>query len=132
MHNENPSAYVLNAKAGYIGYEDLGDPYSYKEKYRKKQNPQMGRIFIGTVFPDDLGSAEYRAFTKEELPRRGSGACGHLLGISTLKPGTDFTYYFGSGWNRNSETGIASLTDWEQLLSRFAQCVRKPLKVKIR
>lgn len=132
VHNENPSAYVLNAKAGYIGYEDLGDPYSYKEKYRKKQNPQMGRIFIGTVFPEDLGSAEYRAFTKEELPRRGSGACGHLLGISTLKPGTDFTYYFGSGWNRNSETGIASLTDWEQLLSRFAQCVRKPLKVKIR
>lgn len=132
VHNENPTAYVLDAKNGYIGYEDLGDPYLYKEKYRAKQNPEMGKIFIGTVFPSKLASAEYRAFTKEDLPKRGGGSCGHLLGISSVKPGADFTYYFGSGWNRNSETGISSLADWEQTISKFAQCVRKPLKVKVR
>lgn len=132
VHDENPTAYVLDAKAGYIGYEDLGDPYLYKEKYRAKQNPEMGKIFIGTVFPDKLTSAEYRAFTKEDLPKRGGGANGHLLGISTIKPDGQFTYYFGSGWNRNSETGISTLADWEKLLSNTAQCIRKPMKIKVK
>lgn len=132
VHNENPTAYVLNAKAGYIGYEDLGDPYLYKEKYRAKQNPEMGKIFIGTVFPDKLASAEYRAFTKDDLPKRGGGSCGHLLGVSTMKPGEAFTYYFGSGWDRNSETNLKSLTDWEQTLSESAQKIRKPMKVKVK
>lgn len=123
VHNENPTAFVLNAGGGYMGYEDLGDPNQYKEKYRAKQNKDFGKIYVGCVFTTQKMRQEYRA--GEGLP----GACGHILGMATCKPGATFTYYFGAGWSRNPETGLTSLAEWESYLSRFAQQVRQPLKV---
>lgn len=123
VHNENPTAFVLNAQDGYMGYEDLGDPNQYKEKYRAKQNKDFGQIYVGCVFTTTKTTQEYRA--GEGLP----GACGHILGLTTYKPGTAFTYYFGSGWSRNPETEFGSLSAWEGYLSRFAQQLRHPLKV---
>lgn len=126
VHNENKTAYVLSAKSGYVGYEDLGDPTTYLQKYREKQNKDFGKIFIGLVFKDNISEAKYKA--GEKLP----GACGHVLGIGTYKPGTQFTYYFGSGWNRNPETNFASLADWESYLSTFAKQVKTPLTVTLK
>lgn len=123
VHNENPTAFVLNAQDGYMGYEDLGDPTQYKEKYRAKQNQDFGKIYVGCVFTTSKTSQEYRA--GEGLP----GACGHILGLTTYKPGTAFTYYFGSGWSRNPETEFSSLAAWEGYLNRFAQQLHHPLKV---
>lgn len=126
VHNENPTAYVLNAGEGYMGYEDLGDPNQYKEKYRAKQNKDFGKIYVGAVYPQKVNEVKYQE--GENLP----GACGHILGISTLKPGASYTYYFGSGWSRNPETSFHSLTDWEAYLSKFAQQVKNPLKVSVK
>lgn len=123
VHNENPTAFVLNAQDGYMGYEDLGDPTQYKEKYRAKQNKDFGQIYVGCVFTTPKTTQEYRA--GEGLP----GACGHILGLTTLKAGGAFTYYFGTGWSRNPETDFSSLSAWEGYLNRFAQQVRHPLKV---
>jgi len=125
VHNENPSAYVLNSRAGYMGYEDLGDPNQYKEKYRAKQNRDFGKIYVGAVFAKPVGKMEFRS--GEGLP----GAIGHILGISDYKNGTAYTYYFGTGWSRNNSTNFHSMADWESYLSTFAQQVQTPLKVKL-
>lgn len=125
VHNENPTAFVLNAQDGYMGYEDLGDVNQYREKYREKQNKDFGQIYVGCVFTGQKSKMkqEYRA--GEGLP----GACGHILNIVTYKPETTFTYYFGTGWSRNPETEFTSLPAWEGYLNRFAQQVASPLKV---
>lgn len=123
VHKENPSAYVLNQRAGYMGYEDLGDPNQYKEKYRSRQNKDFGQIYVGAVYAQAPQSMEFRA--GEGLP----GATGHILGISQLRPSASYTYYFGSGWSRNPSTKFASMTDWEAYLSDFAQQLRSPLRV---
>lgn len=126
VHPENPNAFVLAREQGYMGYEDLGDPNQYKEKYRAKQNADFGRIYVGAVFAQPLTGMEYR-------PLEGvGGTSGHILGISDLGPGESLTYYFGSGWNRNPLTDFQSLTDWEAYLAGFAQRVRHPLKVSVK
>lgn len=126
VHNENPTAFVLNQQAGYMGYEDLGDPNQYKPKYREKQNKDFGKIYVGAVYTQKLANMEYRA--GEGLP----GACGHILGITDYQPQMAFTYYFGTGWSRNPATSFQSLNDWEAYLSRFAQQVKSPLKVTMK
>lgn len=125
IHNENPNAYIMQPEAGYMGYEDLGDPNQYKEKYRATQNKDFGRIFVGTVFPGEPTDMKYQA--EQGLP----GATGHILATTQLAPQTRYTYYFGSGWSRNPETNLQSLTDWEAYLSRFAEQAKAPLKVRI-
>lgn len=126
VHNENPTAFVLNQQAGYMGYEDLGDPNQYKAKYREKQNQDFGKIYVGAVYTQKTKGMEYRE--GEGLP----GACGHILGVTDYKPETQFTYYFGTGWSRNPATSFQSLTDWEAYLSRFAQQVKSPMKITIK
>lgn len=123
VHSENPTAYVLNDKVGYMGYEDLGDVNQYREAWRAKLNKDFGHTYVGTVCTSQPVKMEYRA--GEGLP----GAIGHILTLSDYQPQTAYTYYFGTAWDRNPNTGIKSLTDWEAYLSRFSQQVRKPLKV---
>ncbi len=123
VHNENPTAFVLNEQGGYMGYEDLGDPAQYKEKYRAKQNQDFGKIYVGAVFVQKPQKMEFRA--TEGI----SGTSGHILAVSTYKPQTAYTYYFGSGWSRNPATAFQSLGDWEAYLSAFARQLKSPLKV---
>lgn len=126
VHNENPNAYVQNNAGGYMCYEDLGDPIQYKEKYRAKQNQDFGHIYVGTVFPQTMSAMKYQS--ENGLP----GAYGHILAISSVADTTPFTYYFGSAWDRNEETSIFSLTDWEAYLNTFARQVRNPLKITVK
>ena len=125
VHNENPSAYVINLGKTYMGYEDLGDPNQYKEKYRAKQNQDFGKIYVGAVFQ---GWPEKMNFHPESgLP----GASGHILAISSCKNNEPYVYYFGTGWSRNPNTHFQSLTDWEAYLNKFSQQVKNPLQVKM-
>ncbi len=126
VHNENPDAYVLNADKGYMAYEDLGDPYQFKEKYRQQYLKDYGKIYTGAVYTKPVNEIKFQA--GEGLP----GATGHILGISTYNPGTTYTYYFGTGWSRNPETSFQSLNDWEAYLSTFAQNLKSPLKVTVK
>ena len=125
VHKQNPSAYVLNKVAGYVGYEDLGDGSPYNSKYRAELEKQMGKIYVGTVYPDKL--------TEVKFAERENGiATGHVLAISTIKPASTYTYYFGTAWDHNEELGIRTLTDWEALLSKQATLVKSPLKVSLK
>ena len=94
-----------------------------EQKYRAKQNKDFGKIYVGAVLAKPNASMEFRA--GEGLP----GACGHILAISNYQ-GADYTYYFGTGWSRNPATDFQSMTSWEAYLSRFAEQVQSPLKVK--
>ena len=125
IHKSNPSAYVLSQENGYLGYEDLGDPSVYNAKYRDALAKQMGKIYVGLLFPDKGISTIYQQ-------RENGIALGHVLGITTYQPNVAYTYYFGSGWDKNPNTGFYSLTDWEAHLSHEAQCVRNSLKVTLK
>ena len=125
VHKDNPTAYVLSQENGYMGYEDLGDASVYNAKYRDELGRQMGKIYVGLLFPSKEITTTYQQ-------RENGIATGHILGISTYQPNTTYTYYFGSGWNKNPNTDFHSLTDWEAHLSHAANCVRNPLVVKMR
>lgn len=126
VHNENPNAYVLCPVNGYMGYEDLGDPNQYKEKYRATQNKDFGKIYVGTVCVGKLDGIQFKE--EKGLP----GATGHVLSLSHLNSKSSFTYYFGTGWSRNDETNFKSLADWESYLSTFSNHVKNPLKVTVK
>lgn len=125
IHQSNPSAYVLSQENGYMGYEDLGDPSVYNAKYRDELAKQMGKIYIGLLFPEKDITTTYQQ-------RENGIATGHILGISTYQPNMTYTYYFGSGWDKNPNTGFHSLTDWEAHLSHAAISVRNPLKLSVK
>lgn len=124
VHKSNPSAYVISKESGYLGYEDLGDASVYNEKYRNELSKQMGKIYIGLLFPEKSISMSYQQ-------RENGIAAGHILASMLYKPNTTYTYYFGSGWDKNPNTNLNSLTDWEAYLNKAAQWVRQPLKVKL-
>ena len=125
VHKSNPTAYVLSSENGYIGYEDLGDASVYNAKYRDELAKQMGHIYIGLLFPQKTLKTSYSA-------RENGIATGHVLATSTYQPKATFTYYFGSGWDKNPNTSFHSLTDWEAFLHQKASEVRTPLKVSVK
>lgn len=124
VHDENPSAYIMNQKGKYMCYEDLGDSKQYKEPFRKELNKTFGQIYVGTVFTQPMS----KMYFKEEkgLP----SASGHILALTEKQ--NSLTYYFGSGWSNNVETGFDSFKAWEAYLNRFAQTANSPLKVSIK
>ncbi len=125
VHKSNPNAYALNQQDGYMGYDDLGDASVYNPHYRDQLAKEMGHIYIGLLFPGKAISTFFQ-------PRDNGIATGHILAKTTYKPGTTFTYYFGSGWNHNQATALHSFADWEALLAKAAKAVRNPLKVSIK
>lgn len=125
VHKSNPSAYVLSQESGYLGYEDLGDASVYNAKYKDELAKQMGKIYIGLLYPDKSIQTLYQQ-------RENGIATGHILATTTYHPATTYTYYFGSGWDKNPSTSFHTLTDWEAFLSQSAEEVRHPLKVNVK
>jgi hypothetical protein len=115
IHPENPDAYVLEGEKGYIAYADLTD----------NVNNDNGVIYVGAVMPEKVKEAKTAMFAEKEAKER--GASGHVLAISNYKPGSEYTYYWGSGW---SKYGFDSMEAWTDYLNRYAQSVRNPLQVK--
>ena len=114
IHPENPTAYMLEGEKGYIAYADLTD----------NVNNDNGVIYVGAVMPEKVTETKAAMFSDKEAKER--GASGHVLAVSNYKPGTEYTYYWGSGW---SKYGFDTMADWATYLDRYAQSVRNPLKV---
>ena len=114
IHPENPEAYVIEGDKGYIAYADLTD----------NVNNDNGIIYVGAVMPKKVKEAKAMLFTPKEAKER--GALGHVLAISNYKPGSEYTYYWGSGW---SKYGFDSMEAWTEYLERYAQRVQHPLTV---
>lgn len=89
--------------------------------------PDQGKLYIGNVFSDDLESTEIRYFIKNEEETYGM-ALGHVLGISTYHPGSEFTYWWGFGWNRGD---IPSFDAWKEHIGQFSDRLSHPLEITI-
>lgn len=55
-------------------------------------------------------------------------ANGHLLGLNSYKPGTEYTYYAGGGW---SKAGFNNFEDWTQFVKREKEKKDQPLTIQI-
>ena len=130
VHESQPSAYVINKKAGYIAYADALDT-------PKGQN---GQLYIGCLFPQDemINANQKLKFNLRYLPlkEKKSGAVGHVIGQTKLKavktlddtkPTAAYTYYVGSAWSRYD---VPNMAVWETLLQGYAQQLKTPLIVE--
>lgn len=114
IHPENTTDYVLEGEKGYIAYADLTD----------NVNNDNGIIYVGAVMPKKIKETKAQMFSNKEAKER--GASGHALAISTYKPNSEYTYYWGSGW---SKYGFDSMQAWTEYLDHYAQRVSHPLTV---
>lgn len=116
LHPQNPDGYVANTAGRYIAYADSTN----------NVNRNNGVIFVGAVFTPSLENTGVKWFDKEQAK---VGALGHVLGYSTCKPGTDYVYYWGSGW---SKADMPDMQSWEKYLKEYACKVAQPLQVKVK
>lgn len=82
--------------------------------YKLPEDSVNGAIYTGVVNP--LGFLSIKV------------SQGHLLGINSYKPGTEYVYYAGGGW---SEFGFDSFEDWIAYLKLYKNRLNEPLKIEI-
>ena len=85
-----------------------------------------GKIFIGAAFPSLVKEAKTALFPEKEKKELRGGADGHVLAISEYEPGSEYTYYWGSAWDK---AAIKTVYAWNAYMAEYAQKVRTPLTV---
>lgn len=118
LHEPN-GAVVADAAAGYITYVDPTD----------NVNNNNGKIFVGAAFPAPVKEAKSVLFPEKEKNELRGGADGHVLAISDYEPGAEYTYYWGSAWDK---ADIKDAAAWNAYVSAFAQKLRAPLTVTVK
>lgn len=127
VHKENPGDGITDAGKGILAYPDLGG----------SADRVHGIIFCGVVRPGGFDRAEYVTLRPDGRPIAG-GATGHLLGTCPYAPGTEFTYWFGSGWTKSlppgegGNGGVKDMDAWVALLEEAGVRLRSPLRVTVR
>lgn len=117
--HEPDGAVVADAANGYITYVDPTD----------NVNNNNGKIFVGAAFPATVKEAKTVLFPEKEKKELRGGADGHVLAVSDYEPGAEFTYYWGSAWDK---ADIKSAADWNSYMANFSQKVRNPLTVTVK
>lgn len=106
---------MADAANGYITYVDP----------TTDRSGGNGKIFVGAAFPAQVKDAKVVLFQEKEKKERG-GADGHVLAVSEYEPGSEYTYYWGSAWDK---AAIKTAEAWNEYISQYAQKVRTPLTV---
>lgn len=106
---------TADAANGYITYVDP----------TTDRSGANGKIFIGAAFPALVKDAKVVLFSEKEKKERG-GADGHVLAISEYESGSEYTYYWGSAWNK---AAIKTVDAWNEYMAEYAQKLRVPLAV---
>lgn len=117
--HEPDGAVTTDAANGYITYVDPTD----------NVNNNNGKIFVGAAFPATVKEAGTTLFSDREREELRGGADGHVLAVTDYEPGSEFTYYWGSAWDK---ADIKSAADWNSYMAGFAQKVRNPLTVTVK
>lgn len=112
---EPDGAVVADAANGYITYVDP----------TTDRSGANGKIFVGAAFPAQVKEAKAVLFSEKEKKERG-GADGHVLAISEYEPGSEYTYYWGSAWDK---AAIKTADVWNKYMAEYAQKLRAPLSV---
>lgn len=106
---------AADAANGYITYVDP----------TTDRSGANGKIFVGAAFPAQVKDAKVVLFNEKEKKERG-GADGHVLAISEYEPGSEYTYYWGSAWDK---AAIKSIDVWNDYMVEYAQKLQAPLTV---
>lgn len=114
--HEPDGAIVTDAVNGFITYVDpTGDP-----------NAGNGKMFMGAAFPAQVNEAKVVLFSEKEKKELRAGADGHVLAVSEYQPGSEYTYYWGSAWDK---AAIKTPAAWNEYMVQYAQKLRAPLTV---
>lgn len=116
IHKQNPYGELADSRRAIIAYADSTDNASNGN----------GVIYIGAYVPRDDVGVTYKPVIE---PAR--DALGHILAVSKIAPGEDFTYWWGSAWSKNP-TGPQSPAEWLDRLRRCADCISNPLIVELK
>lgn len=115
LHESN-GAIVADAANGYVTYVDpTTDP-----------NAGNGKMFMGAAFPAQVKEAKAVLFSEKEKKELRGGADGHVLAISEYEPGSEYTYYWGSAWDK---AAVKTVDAWNKYMAEYAQKLRAPLTV---
>ncbi len=106
---------MADAANGYITYVDP----------TTDRSGANGKIFVGAAFPAQVKRRKWFFFLKRKKKERG-GADGHVLAISEYEPGSEYTYYWGSAWDK---AAIKTQDAWNKYMAEYAQKLRTPLAV---
>lgn len=107
---------TADAENGYITYVDP----------TTERDGSNGKIFVGAAFPAPVKEAKTVLFSDAEKKERG-GADGHVLAISNYDPGSEYTYYWGSVWNK---AAIKTIDVWNKYMAEYVQKLHAPLSVE--
>lgn len=72
---------------------------------------------MGAAFPAQVKEAKVVLLSEKEKKDRG-GADGHVLAISEYEPGSEYTYYWGSAWDK---AAIKTPDAWNKYMTEYAQ-----------
>lgn len=117
--HEPDGTVMTDAANGYITYVDPTD----------NATNGNGKIFVGAAFPASVKDAKVVLFSEKEKNEVRGGADGHVLAISDYEPGSAYTYYWGSAWEKADIKDIAA---WNTYVAEFAQKLRAPLTVTMK
>lgn len=101
--HDDPPRYTAESSTGIIAYTD------------PTQGADNGLIHIGAIMPA----------TRVETGIRE----GHVAAWSQYRPGTEYTYYWGFGWDRSD---TPTLQDWHQYLLHRRQEMEARVEVRIK
>jgi len=82
--------------------------------YKLPEDSVNGTIYTGVINP--------RGFLSVKVSQ------GHLLGINSYKPGSEYVYYAGGGW---SKAGFDTFDGWVTYLKMQKNKMVEPLKIEI-
>lgn len=117
LHTTDKADYTIDDAHGFVSYKDPTD----KPK-------TAGRMFLGVLSGEKGEKGQVQLFSDAESQQR-AGAKGHVMTVNTYKPGSNFTYYFGFGWDKYD---MPDQKTWNAYLTNYAQKLEKPLKVVIK
>ena len=113
LHRQNPDGYTIDTDARTLAYADSTQDAS----------AGYGVIYVGIVAP----AAD--SLLMQPLAEPAGDATGHILARGTYTPGTEYVYWWGSGWSKGF---MADSTAWQQYLTDFSTRISSPLKATVK
>ena len=105
---EDGGQWAADVEKGYISYP------APTQNFDTRKEVDNGTIYVGHVYPDGVKVAHE--------------SHGHILTRHDYTPGSEFVYYWGSGWDH---ADMLTHEQWNTYLETFAFQTRNPLEIKI-
>lgn len=111
VHDANPDGFTLGD--GFMAYADPTQDASNGN----------GTIFVGIVAP------ESKEFIYRPFDEQVGDAVGHILAPAPYADGQEYTYYWGSGWEKG---GMPDSSTWNSTLAAFSERLKNPLQITVK